>query len=108
MPRSPTSNSHSIFSSMNKNKTFHETKVVVGARQFSLRPDEVGGGAQRTDAPYPRFTERSRGGPANRWLIAIAGIVMQVALGSVYAWSVFRIPLTQAYGWSISQVTLTF
>lgn len=44
----------------------------------------------------------------NRWLIATAGIVMQVALGSVYAWSVFRIPLTQAYGWSISQVTLTF
>src|SRR5438045_3828533 len=44
----------------------------------------------------------------NRWFIAIAGIVMQIALGSVYAWSVFRIPLTHAYGWSISQVTLTF
>src|SRR5436305_10699793 len=44
----------------------------------------------------------------NRWLIAVAGIVMQIALGAVYAWSVFRIPLTQAYGWSISQVTLTF
>ena len=45
---------------------------------------------------------------SNRWLIAAAGIVMQVALGAVYAWSVFRIPLTRAYGWSISQVTLTF
>ena len=33
---------------------------------------------------------------------------MQIALGAVYAWSVFRIPLTRAYGWSISQVTLTF
>jgi len=44
----------------------------------------------------------------NRWIIATAGIVMQVALGSVYAWSVFRIPLTRTYGWSISQVTLTF
>jgi OFA family oxalate/formate antiporter-like MFS transporter len=33
---------------------------------------------------------------------------MQVALGAVYAWSVFRIPLTTAYGWSIPQVTLTF
>src|SRR5258706_4469715 len=44
----------------------------------------------------------------NRWLIAVAGIVMQIALGAVYAWSVFRIPLTKAYGWSISQVTLTF
>src|SRR5258708_39674706 len=44
----------------------------------------------------------------NRWVIAVAGIVIQIALGAVYAWSVFRIPLTRAYGWSISQVTLTF
>src|SRR5258708_19006180 len=44
----------------------------------------------------------------NRWVIAAAGIVMQIALGAVYAWSVFRIPLTQAYGWSIPQVTFTF
>ena len=40
--------------------------------------------------------------------IAGAGVVMQLALGAVYAWSVFRIPLTTAYGWTISQVTLTF
>jgi len=33
---------------------------------------------------------------------------MQIALGAVYAWSVFRIPLTTAYGLSIPQVTLTF
>lgn len=44
----------------------------------------------------------------NRWLIALAGVVMQVALGAVYAWSVFRIPLTEAYGWSIGEVTLAF
>lgn len=44
----------------------------------------------------------------NRWLIAAAGVVMQIALGAVYAWSVFRIPLTRAYGWSISEVTLAF
>src|SRR5258706_5204062 len=45
---------------------------------------------------------------SNRWLIAAAGVVMQVALGSVYAWSVFRIPLTKSYGWTVSQVTLAF
>ena len=28
---------------------------------------------------------------------------MQMALGAVYAWSVFRIPLTQTYGWTVSQ-----
>jgi len=33
---------------------------------------------------------------------------MQIALGAVYAWSVFRIPLTKTYGWTVSQVTLTF
>src|SRR5882724_12992246 len=45
---------------------------------------------------------------ANRWGIALAGIFMQIALGAVYAWSVFRIPLSKQFGWSISQVTLTF
>jgi OFA family oxalate/formate antiporter-like MFS transporter len=44
----------------------------------------------------------------NRWTIAIAGVFMQVALGAVYAWSVFRIPLAKQFGWSISEVTLTF
>ncbi len=33
---------------------------------------------------------------------------MQVALGAVYAWSVFRIPLSEAYGTSVSAVNLTF
>lgn len=33
---------------------------------------------------------------------------MQMALGAVYAWSVFRIPLTQTFGWTVSQVTLAF
>jgi OFA family oxalate/formate antiporter-like MFS transporter len=45
---------------------------------------------------------------SNRWIIAIAGILIQVALGAVYAWSVFRIPLTRTYGWTISQVTFAF
>jgi MFS transporter, OFA family, oxalate/formate antiporter len=45
---------------------------------------------------------------SRRWPIAAAGVVMQIALGAVYAWSVFRIPLTEAFGWTISEVTLTF
>jgi len=44
----------------------------------------------------------------NRWGIALAGVIMQIALGAVYAWSVFRIPLTKAFGWSIPQVTFAF
>src|SRR5260221_8507309 len=45
---------------------------------------------------------------SNRWVVAVAGIVMQVAFGAVYAWRVFRIPLTKSYGWTVSQVTLAF
>src|SRR5438876_9737175 len=44
----------------------------------------------------------------NRWVIAIAGVFLQIALGAVYAWSVFRVPLSKQFGWSISQVTFTF
>jgi OFA family oxalate/formate antiporter-like MFS transporter len=44
----------------------------------------------------------------NRWLLAGGGVVMQLALGAVYAWSVFRDPLMKTFGWSISEVTLTF
>ena len=44
----------------------------------------------------------------NRWVIAAAGVLMQVALGAVYAWSVFRVPLTKQFGWSTAEVTLTF
>ena len=44
----------------------------------------------------------------NRWSIAVAGVIIQIALGAVYAWSVFRIPLTKAFGWTISQVTMAF
>ena len=44
----------------------------------------------------------------NRWIIAAAGVVMQIALGAIYAWSVFRTPLIDAFGWTISEVTLTF
>ncbi len=46
--------------------------------------------------------------PRNRWTIAAAGVVMQLALGAVYAWSVFVNPLKARFGWSQSQVTLTF
>jgi OFA family oxalate/formate antiporter-like MFS transporter len=44
----------------------------------------------------------------NRWAIAAAGFLMQMALGAVYAWSVFRVPLSKQFHWSISDVTLTF
>ena len=44
----------------------------------------------------------------NRWLIACAGVIMNVCVGTTYAWSVFTKPLTQSEPWTQTQVTLTF
>jgi OFA family oxalate/formate antiporter-like MFS transporter len=44
----------------------------------------------------------------NRWVIAGMGTVLQLSLGSVYAWSYFQKPLTEGYGWSHTQVAWTF
>src|SRR5271156_1775827 len=43
-----------------------------------------------------------------RWGIAVAAILVQMALGAVYAWSVFRVPLSKVFHSTISEVTLTF
>lgn len=45
---------------------------------------------------------------ANRWVIAAAGVAMQLMLGAVYAWSVFRIPLSEHYGASVTEVNIIF
>ena len=44
----------------------------------------------------------------SRWLIAGMGTLLQLCLGSVYAWSYFQKPLTEGYGWSNAQVAWTF
>ena len=36
----------------------------------------------------------------NRWRFVIAALVMQLCLGALYSWSVFRGPLETLYGWS--------
>lgn len=44
----------------------------------------------------------------NRWVLAAAAVLVQFALGAVYAWSVFVEPLQAEFGWSRSQATLPF
>ena len=44
----------------------------------------------------------------NRWTIAMAAVVMQLCLGAVYGWSVFKIPLMRAHGWAETSVQLNF
>jgi MFS transporter, OFA family, oxalate/formate antiporter len=44
----------------------------------------------------------------NRWVLAITALLMQLALGSVYAWSVFLKPVIALYHVSRLQANLTF
>jgi MFS transporter, OFA family, oxalate/formate antiporter len=44
----------------------------------------------------------------NRWNIAVAAVIMQICLGAVYGWSVFKIPLMRTEHWSETQVQLNF
>ncbi|HEY0754021.1 MAG TPA: OFA family MFS transporter [Ktedonobacteraceae bacterium] len=44
----------------------------------------------------------------NRWVIATAAFCMQLALGAVYAWSVFLNPVIKAYGVTKVPANLTF
>lgn len=44
----------------------------------------------------------------NRWMVAVAAVVMQAGLGAFYAWSVFRQPLSELYGADIFSVNVTF
>ncbi len=44
----------------------------------------------------------------NRWGIAVAAVIMQICLGAVYGWSVFKIPLMRTEHWPETQVQLNF
>ena len=40
----------------------------------------------------------------NRWGIAVAAVCMQICLGAVYGWSVFKKPLMSGEHWSETSV----
>jgi MFS family permease len=44
----------------------------------------------------------------NRWLPIAGGILMNLALGSLYAWSVFVLPLEKEFGWTRAQTSWVF
>src|SRR3990172_3054998 len=44
----------------------------------------------------------------NTMLFPILGILMNLCMGNLYAWSVFRIPLQKLYGWTAVQATVPF
>jgi OFA family oxalate/formate antiporter-like MFS transporter len=44
----------------------------------------------------------------NRWHPVIGGVLINLALGSLYAWSVFVAPLEKEFGWTRTQTSQTF
>jgi OFA family oxalate/formate antiporter-like MFS transporter len=44
----------------------------------------------------------------NRWLPVVGGVCMNLALGSLYAWSVFVLPLEKEFGWTRAQTSWVF
>lgn len=44
----------------------------------------------------------------NRWWHVVGGLSMNLALGSLYAWSVFVAPLEKEFGWKRAQTSMAF
>lgn len=44
----------------------------------------------------------------NRWLILVAAIVINICIGTLYAWSVFAMPLGKLFGWAPPALALVF
>jgi len=45
---------------------------------------------------------------SNRWLPVVGGILMNLALGALYAWSVFVLPLEREFGWTRADTSWVF
>lgn len=44
----------------------------------------------------------------NRWRVVVGGVLMNLALGSLYAWSVFVLPLEKEFGWKRAQTSWVY
>src|SRR6478609_7890841 len=44
----------------------------------------------------------------NRWRVVVGGLCMNLALGSLYAWSVFVAPLEKEFGWKRADTSTIF
>jgi MFS transporter, OFA family, oxalate/formate antiporter len=55
----------------------------------------------RVDVPQPST-------PISRWWRVVGGMSMNLALGTLYAWSVFVAPLEKEFGWKRTQTSMVF
>lgn len=55
-----------------------------------------------------KSVEKMKDKVINRWGIALAGTMVHLFLGTVYAWSFFQKPISETYGWSQSETAWAF
>src|SRR6266851_7096154 len=67
----------------------------------SFRPNEISRPAVSTNAAVVATT-------ISRWWRLAGGLLMTLALGTLYAWSVFVAPLEQEFGWKRAQTSTVF
>ena len=44
----------------------------------------------------------------NKWIIVFGALTSQMAIGSLYAWSLFNEPISKAYNWNFDSVVTTY
>ena len=44
----------------------------------------------------------------DRWVIAIAGSVVMLLIGTVYSWAIFAQPLVVGFGWDLTMTTWAY
>jgi OFA family oxalate/formate antiporter-like MFS transporter len=69
----------------------------------TVRPSDI---LQRSNSPS---TDPSgENAPISRWWRLLGGLLMTLALGTLYAWSVFVTPLENEFGWKRAQTSTVF
>src|SRR2546428_2039499 len=100
---------HKVFDQESSGKQMNQGRFATRSRRREeAEPDLQPRIRLLTSAATVSSRSPERTLPTTRWQIAVAGIVMQIALGAVYAWSVFLFTLSRAYGRSVPQSTPTF
>lgn len=69
----------------------------------TVRPSDI---LQRSNSPSN--TPSGEGAPIGRWWRLLGGVLMTLALGTLYAWSVFVTPLENEFGWKRAQTSTVF
>src|SRR5258708_22686895 len=67
----------------------------------SVRPKEIAGPIMQSNAPVVATT-------ISRWWRLVGALLMVLALGTLYAWSVFVAPLENEFGWKRAQTSNVF